>query len=435
MTSIKERAKNSIAPSQSSSKIGFVLSKAKGVSLEDVDGNQYLDFFSGIAVCNTGHCHPRVVEAIKSQADIALHGFLASNYFHQNPIVEFAEKLKEISPGDLRDGKVFFCNSGAESTEAGIKLARLHTRKLIILSFLGGFHGRTFGAGSVTSSKSLYRRTLQPLFAGTVQVPYAYCYRCFFKQEYPNCDLFCLSYITRVLETSVSREDVAAVLAEPVQGEGGYIVPPPEFYPRLKRICEEHGFLFIDDEVQTGFGRTGKMFACEHSNVVPDIMQMAKGIASGLPLGAVIAKKKIMEAFQPEFHSSTFAGNPLSCAAGLATIEVIQRERLAENAARIGDFMMKRLDEMQDERRLVGNVRGKGLMIGVELVKDKKTKEPAVQETGKFASEAAKSGLLVSSTGVYRNVIRIAPPLIITEEFVEKGLGIIEDVLKRIESL
>jgi 4-aminobutyrate aminotransferase len=415
--------------------MAFVLSKAKGCWLEDVDGNQYLDFFAGIAVCNTGHCHPRVVEAVKSQADKALHGFLGSSFFHQKPIVEFAEKLKEISPGDLHDGKVFFCNSGAESTEAGIKLARLHARKLLILSFLGAFHGRTFGAGSVTASKSLYRRTLEPLFTGTFHVPYAYCYRCFFKQEYPSCDLFCLSYITRVLETSVSKEDVAAVLAEPVQGEGGYIVPPPEFYPRLKRICEEHGFLLIDDEVQTGFGRTGKMFACEHSNVVPDIMQMAKGIASGLPLGAVIAKKEIMEAFQPELHSSTFASNPLSCAAGLATVEVIQHEKLSENAARIGDFMMKRLHEMQNERRLVGDVRGKGLMIGVELVKDKKTKEPAVQEAEKFAAEATKSGLLIAITGTYRNVIRIAPPLIITEDLAEKGLEIIEGVLKRIESL
>ena len=415
--------------------MNFILSNAKGVLLEGVDGNKYIDFFSGIAVCNTGHCHPHVVEAIKSQADKALHGFLGGTFFYQKPVIKFAEKLKDISPEGLHDGKVFFCNSGAEAVEGGTKLARLYTKKLVILSFLGGFHGRTLGAASVTASKSLYRKTLVPLLGGTFQVPYPYCYRCIFKQEYPDCALHCLNYITRIFDTIVSSGDVAAVLVEPIQGEGGYIVPPDEFFSRLKKICEEYEFLLIDDEVQTGFGRTGKMFACEHGNVTPDIMLMAKGIASGLPIGAVIAKKEIMETFQPLTHSTTFGGNPLCCAAGLATVDVIQHEKLAENAVRMGTFMMKRLSEIRDERRLVGDVRGKGLMIGVELVKDKKSKEPAVKETEMFASEAAKRGLIISTTGIYRNVIRIAPPLIISKEFVEKGLEIIEDSLKKTEKI
>jgi 4-aminobutyrate aminotransferase len=428
-----ERTKNCLAPCQAVCRLNFVLSEAKGVLLQDVEGNKYIDFFSGIAVCSTGHCHPDVVKAIKSQADKALHGFLGGIYFPQEPIIKFAERLKEIAPGALNGGRIFFCNSGAEAVEGGIKLARLHTKKPVILSFLGSFHGRTLGAASVTASKSLYRKMLTPFLAGTFQTPYPYCYRCIFKQEYPDCDLHCLNYIPRILDTIVPSEEVAAVLVEPIQGEGGYIVPPNEFFPRLKKICEEYSFLFIDDEVQTGFGRTGKMFACEYSNVSPDIMLMAKGIASGLPIGAIIASKEIMDTFQPQTHASTFGGNPLCCAAGLATVDVIQREKLAENAATMGAYMMKRFSEMRDERRLVGDVRGKGLMIGVELVKDKKSKEPAAKETDMLASEAAKRGLIISTTGLYRNVIRIAPPLIITKEFVEKGLEIMEDILKKME--
>lgn len=434
LEAVIERAKKALAPAMTSGRHNFGLADAKGATLRDTKGNAYIDFFGGVAVCATGHSHPKVVEAIKLQAEKFIHGFLGGTYFYIEPAIEFAERLKEIAPGDLRNGKVFFCNSGSEAVEGGIKLARLHTKRPEILGFLSSFHGRTLGAASITSSKSSYRKTLIPLMSGVVHVPYPYCYRCIFKQEYPDCDMYCLDYINLTLKTLVYPDDLATILVEPIIGEGGYIVPPDEFLPRLRKLCDENEFLLTCDEVQTGFGRTGKMFACELNNVEPDIMLTAKGIASGMPIGAIIAKSEIMETFQPGVHATTFGGNPVSCVAGIATIDVIQQEHLVDKAASLGAHTMKRLKEMLNERSFIGDVRGKGLMIGVELVKDKKNKEPLSREAiQRLYSETTKRGLAIAVTGTYSNVIRIAPPLVITGEQVDRGLEIIEDSLKQLE--
>jgi len=431
MSDIIDRARRSIAPSQSNCEMDFVLSKAKGTVLEDIQGKRYLDFFSGIAVCNVGHCHPKVAGAIKAQVDKSLHACLSGYFFLQQPMIALAEKLKEIGP--LKEGKVFFCSSGADTVEGGLKVARLYSKKLGIISYMGSFHGRTLGATSVTASNSKYRRLQTPLLGGVTHVPFPYCYRCAFGKEYPDCDVFCFGFIDRTLESVMFPEDVAAVLIEPIQGEAGYVPPPDEYMHRLRKLCTDRGFLLMMDEIQTGFGRTGKMFACEHTNTVPDIMLMSKAIAAGLPLGAIVARPEIMDTFIPHTHAGTFNGNPICCSAALASIEVIQGERLVENAAKVGSFIMKRLGEMQDKIPVIGDIRGKGLMVGVELVEDKKSKKPLVEESRKITPEAAKRGLALITTGVYGHVVRIAPALVLTEQEADRGLHIIEEVLKELK--
>ena len=406
----------------------LVGSEAQGTLVKDVDGNVYIDFSSAVAVANVGHSHPEVVKAVKEQAEKLIH--FAGNDYYNELQAQLAEKLVSITPGKFGK-KVFFSNSGAESVECAFKLARWHTRKPGMISFLGAFHGRTFGALSLSSCKSLHRKHFLPLVPSVVHVPYAYCYRCSFDLEYPNCGVWCASYVEEIIQHSHHPEDVAGLIAEPIQGEAGYIAPPKEFLPKLEKTCKENGLSWIVDEVQTGFGRTGKMFACEHSGVQPDIICLAKALAAGMPMGATVAKSEFAN-WDEGAHSNTHGGNLLACAASLASISIITKEKLYERASTLGEHALKRLNEIKEESRIVGDVRGKGLMIGVEFVKDKQTKDKAVKETEEITVEAFKKGLILLPVGT--NCVRIAPPLNITSELLDKGFDILSDAIKAVES-
>ncbi len=406
----------------------LVVESGKGCIIRDVDGNEYIDFNSGLACLNVGHSHPKVIDAIKRQCDRFLH--YSNTDFYYNEVITLAEKLAEITPGNF-EKKVYFGNSGTEAVEASIKLAKWHTRKQLFIGFINAFHGRTIGSLSLTASKPAQRRYFFPLMPGVNHVPYPYCYRCPFKQTYPDCHYWCVDFIDEfVLQKYAPPEDVAAIVFEPIQGEGGYVVPPPEYFQRLKKLADKYGILLIDDEVQSGIGRTGKWFAIEHWNVEPDIMCSAKALASGLPLGATIAKAKIMD-WVGGSHASTFGGNPLSCVAAIAVIDVIKEERLLENATKQGTYILKRLEELREKSEIVGDVRGKGLMIGIEFVEDKDSKKPAPQKVNEIMMRSWKRGVAVITCGI--STLRIMPSLNITRELVDAGLEIIEDVVKEVE--
>jgi 4-aminobutyrate aminotransferase len=406
----------------------LVIDSGKGCIVKDVDGNEFIDFNSGLVCLNVGHSHPKVVAAIKKQCDRFLH--YSNTDFYYDEVIDLAGKLAEITPGDFKK-KVYFGNSGAEAIEAAVKLAKWHTRRQLFIGFISAFHGRTIGALSFTASKPTQRRYFFPLMPGVTHVPYPYCYRCPFKLTYPECHYWCVDFIDEyVLQKYVPPEDTAAILYEPIQGEGGYVVPPPEYPKRLKKLADKYGLLFIDDEVQTGMGRTAKWFAIEHWDVEPDIICSAKGLASGMPLGAIIAKAKVMD-WVGGSHASTFGGNPLSCAAARAVIDVIKEEKLLENAAKQGAYTMKRLEELKARSEIVGDVRGKGLMIGLEIVEDKKSKKPAPEKVKEIMMRSWKRGVAVITCGI--STIRIAPPLVITRELVDSALDIIEDTVKEVE--
>jgi 4-aminobutyrate aminotransferase len=406
----------------------LVVESGKGCIVTDVDGNEYIDFNSGLVCLNVGHGHPRVVKAIKSQCDRFLH--YSNTDFYYREVVDLADTLARITPGSP-DKKVSFGNSGAEAVEAAIKLAKWHSRRQLFIAFISAFHGRTVGALSFTASKPTQRRYFFPLMPGVTHVPYGYCYRCPYKLTFPECDYWCVSFIDEyVLQKYVPPEDTAAILVESIQGEGGYVVPPPEYFQRLKKLADKYGLLFIDDEVQSGMGRTGKWFAIEHWGVEPDIICTSKALASGLPLGAMIAKSKVMD-WVPGSHASTFGGNPLSCVAASAVIDVIKEERLLENAAKQGAHIMKRLSELEENCDIVGDVRGKGLMIGMEIVGSKESKKPAPEKVNDIMTRSWKRGVNVISCGV--STIRIAPPLIITRELVDSAMDIIEDATRQVE--
>ena len=406
----------------------LVIDSGKGCIVKDVDGNEFIDFNSGLVCLNVGHSHPKVVAAIKKQCDRFLH--YSNTDFYYDGVIDLAGKLAEITPGDFNK-KVYFGNSGAEAVEAAVKLAKWHSRRQLFIAFISAFHGRTIGALSFTASKPTQRRYFFPLMPGVTHVPYPYCYRCPFKLTYPECHYWCVDFIDEyVLQKYVPPEDTAAILYEPIQGEGGYVVPPPEYPKRLKKLADKYGLLFIDDEVQTGMGRTGKWFAIEHWDVEPDIICSAKGLASGMPLGAVIAKAKVMD-WVGGSHASTFGGNPLSCAAALAVIDTIKEEKLLENATKQGAYIMKRLEELKARSEIVGDVRGKGLMIGLEIVEDKKSKKPAPEKVKEIMIRSWKRGVAVITCGT--STIRIAPPLVITRELVDSALDIIEDTVKEVE--
>jgi 4-aminobutyrate aminotransferase apoenzyme (EC 2.6.1.19) len=359
----------------------LVAKRAWGVWVEDVDGNVYLDFNSGIGVNNTGHCHPKVVEAIKRQAELLLHYSLTD--FLYEPPVKLAEKLVQITPGSFQKKGLFReqrCGVGGSRDKGSPRALQGHQA---LPGSLRGLlpRGEPMGALSLTSSKPVQRRSFGPLLPGVFHVPYPYCFRCPFKQRYPDCNIWCVDFIEEWLfKKYVPPEEVAAFVFEPIAGEGGYIVPPPEFFPRLRKLADNYGILLIADEVQSGIGRTGRWFAIEHWGVTPDAIASAKGIASGLPLGALIGRADIMD-LPPGSHASTFGGNPISCAAALATIEVIEEEKLLENATRVGDYALKRLKEMQEKYPAIGDVRGKGLMIGAELVKEDGSPAPELLRT------------------------------------------------------
>ncbi len=402
----------------------LMVARAQGAWVEDVDGNRFLDFTAGIAVCATGHCHPKVVEAIRDQAGLLLH--MSGTDFYYTPQIELAQKLAELAPGPGAR-KVFFGNSGAEAVEAAFKLARWHTRRELNLAFFGAFHGRTMGALSLTASKTIQKKNYYPLVPGITHIPYAYCYRCPYNLEYPSCGLECVRWVEETLfHTTMPPEQVAAIFVEPVQGEGGYIVPPPEFLPRLQEVARRYGILLVADEVQSGMGRTGRMFAVEHFGVEPDIIALAKGIASGLPLGAMVARAEIMD-WEAGSHASTFGGNPVSCRAALATIELLENELMA-NADRQGQRLLAGLGELQKEWECLGDVRGLGLMVGAEIVKDRHSKQRAADWRDRIVQEAFARGLLLLGCG--QNTVRFCPGLTVSDQEIDTCLEIFADSLK-----
>jgi 4-aminobutyrate aminotransferase len=407
----------------------LAVKRAQGVMVEDQDGNHFLDCAAGIAVCSTGHCHPRVVQAIQDQAARLIH--ICGADFYDPMYVSLAERLGGLAPGN-EPKKVYLGNSGAEAVEAAFKLARFHTGRSQVLAFFGAFHGRTMGAVSLTASSSTYHKDFRPLVSGITHVPYAYCYRCHYNLSYPECNLACIDVVEDVLfARSISPEEVAAIFVEPIQGEGGYIVPPPSWLSKLRALCDKYGILLVADEVQSGIGRTGKMWAVEHWGVAPDILCSAKALASGMPVSAMIAREDVMS-WPPGAHGSTFGGNPVCCAAAQATLDVIEEEGLLDNAAQVGERLMQNLQELGEESRLIGDVRGRGLMIGVELVKDKVTKARAKQEANEVVQECFKRGLLLLTCGP--NSVRFSPPLILTAAQADTAFQIFADALAEVEN-
>ncbi len=405
----------------------LVVESAKGVWVTDVDGYRFLDFTSGIAVTATGHCHPKVVTAITKQARRLIH--LSGTDFYYPQEILLGERLAALAPG-REAKKLFLTNSGTEATEAAMKLARYRSRRPYYIAFLGGFHGRSLGALSLTASKTVHRKGFSPLLPSVIHAPYPNPYRPPVGVSSEACDRHALHWIREVaFRHLVSPEEVAAIFVEPIQGEGGYIVPPARFLPELSALAREFGILLVADEIQTGMGRTGKMFACDHVGVVPDILTVAKGIASGLPLGAMIARADQMD-WEPGAHANTFGGNPIACQAALATLDLLAGG-LIRNAERVGNQMLNRLRSMQKQYRLMGDVRGMGLMIGVECVRDRETKEMAITERNQIIQRCFERGLLILGCG--QNVIRFAPPLTLRHREAEQGLDIFESVLAEFE--
>jgi len=402
----------------------IVIVRAHGRTMTDASGRDYLDCFSGISVVNAGHNHPRILAAARAQMEQLVH---CCSYVYQVPVVgQLAEKLASIAPGALK--KSFFCNSGAEANEAALRLAKQATGKREVVALSLGFHGRTLATLSVTGN-SARKKNNGPYTSGVAFGPAPYCYRCPLGLTYPSCEIACAHALADVIRFQTSG-DVAAFVAEPVLGEGGIVTPPAEYFAIASRIFHEHGALFVVDEVQTGFGRTGKLFAIEHSaGVRPDVMTLAKGIAAGFPLGAVMAGEPASEAMQPGDHLSTFGGNPIACAAALANLAVLEEEGLIENAARRGEELLAALRPLQEKCPHVGDVRGRGLMLGLEIVKDRKTKEPDAAAAKAIRAAMRERGILIGVGGVFGNVVRIQPPLSITTEECARVVAQLKDVL------
>ena len=403
----------------------FVIARGEGSVVEDVDGNCFLDCAAGIAVNSTGVSHPEVVQAINEQAQKFIH--MSGTDFYYEPQVRLAEVLARIVPieGDVR---TFFGNSGTEATEAALKLARYHTERQGAIAFFGAFHGRSMGALSLTASKAIQRRGFGPMLPGTFHAPFPDPYR--FDGSPDACAAASLSFITDQLLPHVAPPDeVAAVVVEPIQGEGGYVVPPPAFLQGLREITRKHGMLLVVDEVQSGMGRTGKMFACDHFGLKADIVTVAKGIASGLPLGVTCARAELMS-WPPGAHASTFGGNPVSCAAANVTIRLL-KEQLIANAARVGEHLMSGIRSLQDKHPVIGDVRGLGLMIGVELVRDRKTKERAVDERNALVQAMFRRGVLILGAG--KNAVRLAPPLVLTTDQADSVVRVMDEALAEVE--
>jgi 4-aminobutyrate aminotransferase len=398
--------------------------RAEGVFIEDADGNVYLDFGSGIAVTALGHRPPEVVAAMKQQLDRL--DFINSLDYYTLPQVEYAQMLFKVTPGSFAK-RVFYTNSGSEAVDTAIKMAKWHTRRPYGIGFVNGFHGRTMGAVSFTTTGTAARRGFAPMYPIGHFVPYPYCYRCLFNREYPSCDLHCLSYLSDVtLKKITPPDEVAFVIVEAVQGAGGYIVPPKEFLPRLAAICRQHGILLVVDEVQTGFARTGRMFACQHFGVEPDIITLSKALASGFPAGAAVARAEVMD-WDPGAHEGTLNGGPVIMEAAKAVLKVIERDGIVDRARELGEYLKGQLLALKERYPLIGDVRGLGLMVGIELIKDAR-KTPAKDSRDRLLEEAFRRGLLLLGAGECS--IRFAPPLIITREQIDIGLSILEDCLK-----
>jgi len=401
----------------------LVVSRGQGAMIEDVDGNRYLDFMAGIAVAATGHAHPKVVAAVQEAASRFLH--ICGTDFYYEEMAALCERLARLAPGASRK-RVFLTNSGAEAVDGAIKLARNATRRPALVAFDGAFHGRTYGAMSLTSSKAVQRAGFGPMLPEVYHVPYANRYRCQHCRDRAECTLDCVGSIgTDLFARRVDPRDVAAIFVEPVQGEGGYVVPPRGFLTALRELCDRHGILLVIDEVQSGIGRTGKMFACEHEGVEPDVLLTAKGLGSGMPIGAIVAREEVMK-WGPGAHGSTFGGNPVCCAAALATLDLVEGGLVA-NAQVMGERLMSGLRRLAERHETIGDVRGLGLMVGVELVTDRATREPAPALVRELVQRAFRRGLLLLGAG--KSALRLAPPLVIDEYDVDTALGIIDEVL------
>ncbi|MCJ7607956.1 MAG: acetyl ornithine aminotransferase family protein [Thermoplasmata archaeon] len=425
---VVERDKAVLSPYNRPFYYPFVVEKGSGCIIEDIDGNEFIDFNSGLGAMNVGHCHPEVVKAITEQCKRLLHYSYTDFYYRY--AVELAEKLSEITPGDFPK-KAFFSGSGAESIEAFAKVARWHSKRPLFIAYTGGFHGRSMGALSFTASSPVQKRRYFPTMPGVTHVPYAYCYRCPYKMKFPDCDYWCVDFIDDfVLKKYVPAEEVAASLIEPIQGEGGYVVPPKGYHKRLKKLYDKYGILYAVDEVQCGMGRTGKWLAIENFDVVPDIACMSKALGGGISLGATIGRAEIFD-WEAGSHCTTLGGTPVACEASLATIRVIEQERLRENAVKMGEHAMKRMREAQETSEIIGDVRGIGLMIGVEIVKDRKTKEPGGDMVSAIIEAAWRKGVVAIGAGSCS--FRIAPPLNISQELMDAGLDFLIESIREVE--
>src|SRR5271170_5626140 len=403
--------------------------RADGATIEDVDGNRFIDFAGGIGCSNVGHRADRVVAAIRAQVDRFLHTCFAVAPY--GDYVELAEKLNSLAPGDFAK-KTILLNSGAEAIENAVKIARAYTRRPAIICFEDAFHGRTMLTMSLTSKTHPYKAGFEPFAADIYRIPYAYCYRCSYSLQYPSCNVFCAHHLEDTFKRMVSAEAVAAVVVEPVLGEGGFVAPPREFFPVLQEICKRHEILFIADEVQTGFGRTGAMFASERYGITPDILISAKSIADGLPLAAVTGRAEIMDAPGLGGLGGTYGGNPLACAAALAVIETMERENLPARAEELGQRFEARAREWKKRWPLIGDVRGLGAMRALELVRPGANREPAKEETEKVLQHCLGHGLILVSAGSYGNVIRLLMPLVITDAQFDEGLDVLEGALMHV---
>ncbi len=405
----------------------LVVARGQGVMVEDVDGNRYLDFMAGIAVSATGYGHPKVVTAVKDAADRFLH--ICGGDFYYEGMAALCERLAKVAPGPAKK-RVFLTNSGTEAVEAAIKLARYATRRTAIIAFRGAFHGRSTGAVTLTSSKARQHAGFGPLLPDVHHVPFAYRYRCQFCADEPACNRGCVDVIEKELFTRhLDPKDVAAIFVEPIQGEGGYIVPPAGYLPALRELCDRHGILLVADEVQSGVGRTGRMFACEHDGVEPDILLTAKGLGSGMPIGAMISRESITT-WESGSHGSTFGGNPVCCAAALATLDLVEGGLMA-NAARMGERVLARAADLKAKHPCIGDVRGRGLMVGIEFVKDRTTREPAGELVHELVQRAFRQGLLLLGAG--KSTLRLAPPLVVDQHDVDTAMDMIDACLAALD--
>ncbi len=407
------------------------ITKASGAIMVDADGRELIDFAGGIGVNNVGHCHPKVVAAIKDQAEKFIH-----TCFHVAPYeeyIELAARLNELAPGDSAK-MTMFTNSGAEADENAIKIARYATKRPAVIAFENSFHGRTNLTMGLTSKVKPYKLGFGPFAPELYRAPYAYCYRCPFGLKHPECKAACADYLEEFFISHVAAEQTAAIIAEPIQGEGGFVTPPPEYFPKLKAICEKYGILLVVDEVQSGMGRTGKIFAIDHWGIAPDIITSAKSLAGGMPLGAVTGRAELMNLPHIGGLGGTYSGNPLSCRAALAVLEILIEDGLLKQAELLGDRLQQRFVALQKKHEIIGEVRGKGPMLALELVRDRETREPAGDEAKKLTKLCFDKGLVILSCGSHGNVIRFLMPLVISDEQLERGLAILEESLCELEA-
>jgi 4-aminobutyrate aminotransferase/(S)-3-amino-2-methylpropionate transaminase len=405
------------------------VAKAEGAVIEDVDGNRMIDFAGGIGCLNTGHRAPAVIDALRGQLGRFLH--TSFNVLPYESYIAVCEKLNALVPGK-GPKKTILVNSGAEAVENAIKMARSYTKRSAIISFEDAFHGRTYMAMAATSKTHPYKAGFEPFPGDVYRIPYAYCYRCSYSLQYPSCEVFCAKHIEDTFKRVVAAESVAAVIVEPILGEGGFVTPPPEFYPTLGAICRKHGILLIADEVQTGFGRTGAMFACERLGLEPDLVVMAKSLTGGLPMAAVTGRAEIMDAPAIGQLGGTFGGNPMACEAALAVLEIIEKEGLCARANVLGERFRKRAAKWLAQWELVGDVRGLGAMQALELVRSKSTRQPADEETKQVAQYCYEHGLILITAGSYGNVIRLLMPLVVTDAQMDEAMDVLESALAHV---